>query len=66
MSGLLLFVIGGITPLLWQVNQLPLVLLMACGLKLFAQNVATGAATAWLLGSYDIIHHYSTPRLKNA
>lgn len=66
MSGLLLFVIGGITPLLWQVNHLPLVLLMACGLELFAQNVATGAAAAWLLGSYDIIHHYPTPRLKSA
>ncbi len=49
--GLVLFIIGGIVPLLGEVNTLPLFLLVASGWEIFFQNVTTGLVTGWLLGN---------------
>jgi hypothetical protein len=48
--GLVLFVIGGIIPLLLQLGTLPLSLLAASGIEIFFQNFLTGAVAALLLG----------------
>ncbi|MBE2225557.1 MAG: hypothetical protein IAF02_28735, partial [Anaerolineae bacterium] len=48
-SGMLLFVIGGIVPLTWQMGSLPLPLLLASGLEIFCQNFTTGFVAALLL-----------------
>jgi hypothetical protein len=50
MTGWLIFAIGGIIPLIWQVNSLPLFLLFASAIEIFFQNFLTGAVAAWLMG----------------
>lgn len=49
-SGMLLFLIGGVVPLLWQASALPAFLLIASGWEIFAQNMVTGMVCAWLVG----------------
>lgn len=48
-TGLILFVVGGIVPLLYQVTILPLPLLVASGVEIFFQNMSTGIVAALLL-----------------
>jgi hypothetical protein len=36
---MLLFVVGGGVPWLWQINQLPTVLFLASGLEIFASSL---------------------------
>jgi hypothetical protein len=48
-SGLLLFIVGGIVPLTWQMAALPLPLLLASAVEIFCQNFITGVVTALLL-----------------
>ncbi len=48
-TGLLLFWIGGLVPILLQVNSLPTVLLAASAVEIFFQNFLTGLFAAWLL-----------------
>lgn len=48
-TGLLLFWIGGVVPLLLQVNNLPAVLLAASAVEIFFQNFLAGLVAAWLL-----------------
>lgn len=50
LSGLILFVVGGVVPLLMQVRALPLVLLAASAVEIFLQNYLAGVVTARLLG----------------
>ena len=49
-TGLLLFAIGGIIPLIWQIGTLPLFLLAASALEIFFQNFLTGIVAARLMG----------------
>lgn len=49
-AGLILFVIGGIVPLLFQAGSLPAVLLLASGVEIFLQNFTTGFVSGWVLG----------------
>ena len=49
-AGSILFVVGGIVPLLYQVSSLPILLLVASGIEIFFQNFSTGMVTALLLG----------------
>lgn len=48
--GLVLFVIGGVLPLLMQAGMLPPVLLIASAVEIFFQNFLTGVVAALLLG----------------
>ncbi len=50
-AGLVLFCIGGVVPLLNEINTLPLYLLIASGWEIFFQNMSTGLVAGWLLGS---------------
>jgi hypothetical protein len=50
MCGVILFVIGGVIPLLQQVNTLPLFLLVASAWEIFFQNFLTGVVVAILMG----------------
>ncbi len=50
LTGLILFAIGGIVPLLYQVNTLPAFLLIASGIEIFFQNFSTGIVAGLLLG----------------
>lgn len=50
LTGLILFAVGGLAPLLMQVNALPLILLAASAVEIFFQNYLTGIVTARLLG----------------
>lgn len=50
LCGLILFVVGGIVPLLLQVNALPAFLLAASAVEIFCQNFLTGVVCAFLLG----------------
>ncbi len=50
LTGLILFVVGGIVPLLYQVNNLPAFLLVASAVEIFFQNMSTGIVAALLLG----------------
>lgn len=50
LTGLLLFLIGGVAPLMFQLGALPTVLLVASGVEIFFQNFLLGVVTAWLLG----------------
>lgn len=52
-SGWLLFAVGGIVPLFWQVGTLPLPLLLASAVEIFFQNFLTGGVSAWLMGIKD-------------
>lgn len=49
-TGWLLFAIGGIIPLIWQIGTLPLFLLVASALEIFFQNFLTGMVAARLMG----------------
>jgi hypothetical protein len=49
-TGWLLFAVGGIIPLMWQINTLPLFLLFASGIEIFFQNFFTGVVAASLMG----------------
>lgn len=49
-TGWLLFAIGGIVPLFWQIGILPLPLLLASAVEIFFQNFLTGVVAVWLLG----------------
>ena len=53
LAGLILFGVGGVTPLLVQVGSLPIVVLAASTVEIFLQNFSTGVVTARLL-SIDI------------
>lgn len=48
-TGVMLFWIGGVAPLLLQAGSLPAILLVASGVEIFFQNFFTGLVTAWLL-----------------
>ena len=48
-SAALLFLIGGVVPLLWQIGSLPTFLLIASGWEILAQNGLAGLVAAWLL-----------------
>jgi hypothetical protein len=50
-TGWLLFAIGGIVPLIWQIGTLPLFLLFASAAEIFFQNFLTGIVAARLMGS---------------
>jgi hypothetical protein len=45
-----LFIIGGVAPLLQQVGALPTFLLLASGWEIFFQNVSLALVITWLLG----------------
>jgi hypothetical protein len=62
-SGLLLFIVGGIVPLTWQMATLPLPLLIASAVEIFCQNFTTGAVTALLLARTTAV--FATPRLRH-
>jgi hypothetical protein len=62
-SGLLLFIVGGIVPLTWQMAALPLPLLMASAVEIFCQNFTTGAVTAMLLAGTTAV--FAMPRLRH-
>jgi hypothetical protein len=49
-TGWLVFAVGGIIPLCWQITTLPLFLLFASAIEIFFQNFLTGAVSASLLG----------------
>ena len=49
-TGWLLFAIGGIIPLLLQIDTLPIFLLAASAVEIFFQNFLTGVVSAMLLG----------------
>jgi hypothetical protein len=49
-TGWLLFSVGGIIPLVWQINTLPLFLLLASAIEIFFQNFLTGAVAAMFMG----------------
>jgi len=48
-TGLMLFWIGGLVPLLMQILSLPLILVVASAVEIFFQNFLTGALTVILL-----------------
>lgn len=48
LPGLILFAVGGVTPLLVQVGSLPFVVLAASAVEIFLQNFSTGVVTARL------------------
>lgn len=48
-TGLILFTVGGVLPLLMQVGLLPSVVLAASAVEIFCQNFSTGVVTARLL-----------------
>ena len=48
-TGLLLFWVGGVVPLVLQIGMLPLPLLLASAVEIFLQNFLTGIIAAWLL-----------------
>jgi hypothetical protein len=45
-----LFIIGGVVPLLRQAGLLPTFLLIASGWEIFLQNVSLALVITWLLG----------------
>jgi hypothetical protein len=49
-AGWMLFAVGGVIPLVFQIGALPLLLLAASAVEIFFQNFLTGAVSAWLLG----------------
>jgi hypothetical protein len=50
-SSAVLFIIGGVVPLLRQAGVLPTFLLIASGWEIFLQNVSLALVIAWLLGN---------------
>lgn len=63
-TGILLFAIGGIVPLLYQVGALPPFLLIASGVEIFFQNFSTGVVAALLLGQSAVSQPISAPSLQ--
>ena len=53
LAGMILFAVGGLAPLLMQVNALPLILLAASAVEIFCQNYLTGVVAGRLLGRPD-------------
>lgn len=53
-TGWLLFALGGIIPLIWQIGSLPVFLLTASAVEIFFQNFLTGVVTARLMGVEDV------------
>lgn len=51
MTGLMLFWVGGVVPLVMQASTLPPLLLVASGVEIFFQNFLTGLVAAVLLGT---------------
>lgn len=51
LTGVVLFAVGGIMPLLFQVGSLPVLLLAASGIEILFQNFSTGVVAALLLGT---------------
>ncbi len=49
LTGWLLFAIGGIIPLIWQINSLPIFLLFTSAIEIFFQNFLTGVVSARLI-----------------
>jgi hypothetical protein len=49
-TGWLIFAVGGIIPLCWQITTLPVFLLFASAIEIFFQNFLTGVVSALLLG----------------
>ena len=49
-SSAVLFIIGGVVPLLRQAGVLPTFLLIASGWEIFLQNVSLALVITWLLG----------------
>lgn len=49
-TGWLLFAVGGIIPLFWQITTLPLLLLLASAVEILFQNFLTGVVSALLMG----------------
>jgi hypothetical protein len=49
-TGWLVFAVGGIIPLCWQITTLPVLLLFASAIEIFFQNFPTGAVCARLMG----------------
>ena len=47
MCGIILFVVGGVVPLMMRVNSLPSFLLLASAWEIFFQNFLTGVVTAY-------------------
>ena len=60
--GLILFVVGGIVPLLLQVNTLPMFLLVASAVEIFCQNFLTGMVSAILLGRPSEHRTFTSPQ----
>lgn len=52
LTGLILFVVGGVTPLLVQVGSLPSVVLAVSSVEIFCQNFFTGIVAARLMSSH--------------
>jgi hypothetical protein len=50
-TGMLLFAIGGIVPLVMQISSLPMLLLAASTVEIFCQNFGAGLVAADLLGA---------------
>jgi hypothetical protein len=50
LTGLILFAVGGVMPLLMQAGALPLVVLIASAVEIFCGNMALGWVPARLLG----------------
>jgi hypothetical protein len=51
LTGMILFLVGGLAPLLMQASALPLILLAASAVEIFLQNFLTGVVSASLLAS---------------
>lgn len=51
LTGVVLFAVGGIMPLLFQVGSLPVLLLAASGIEILCQNFSTGVVAALILGT---------------
>jgi hypothetical protein len=49
LSGLILFTVGGVIPLISQINALPAVVLITSLFEIFFQNFLTGLSAAYLL-----------------
>ena len=52
-TGLLLFAIGGVVPLIMQISSLPLLLLAASAVEILCQNFGAGLVAARLLGMQE-------------
>jgi hypothetical protein len=58
-----LFIIGGVVPLLRQAGLLPTFLLIASGWEIFLQNVSLALVITWLLGNTRSSEHSQDPKM---